>query len=144
MAIIDATELDLAYTATRISQLSDDGNGPNADIVTQAIDRADGIIKNALVPIYTESQIEADNGVKRICEAFAIYYLESRRGDAPAQVLSSYVDAQRMLRDLVQGTARLAAADEALPSMSRDTGRGVLTQSSMFDGLPTDRIEEIQ
>jgi phage gp36-like protein len=142
MAIITKDILRLAYTSTRIDQLSDDGGGPDEDIVDQVIARATGVIKNALAAIYTTAEIEADDGVKRICEVFAVYYLESRRGDAPTQVFADYKEAVELLGSLVRGETKLAAATEMLPSISRDTGRGPLSQSAIFDGLPTERVEE--
>jgi len=142
MAIITKDILRLAYTSTRIDQLSDNGGGPDDTVLDQIIARAEGVIKNALAKIYTTAEIEADDGVKRICEIFSVYYLEARRGDVPAQVFADYKEATEILGSLVRGETALASATEVLPSISLDTGRGPLSQDSFFDGLPTERVEE--
>jgi len=142
--ILSADELKKAYSSFRIDQLSDDGSGPDADIVSQAIAHADGIIKNALSVTYTTVAIEADNGVKRICAVLAIYFLESRRGDTPPQSSVDYKEAMELLLALTRGEIKLAAASEVLPSIERDTYRGPLSRSSLFDGLPVDQIEETE
>ena len=141
MAIIVAADLDNAFDSVRIDYLVDDGEGEDTATkdarIAAAIDRAEGTIKNVLSLNYTTTQIEADSGIKRICEVIAMYILEMRRSNYTAQLAAAYNDALSTLERLRSGEEKLAAVDQLLPShATMEEVLGPLTRSEMFTGLP--------
>ena len=138
-----ATEegLKLSYDSERINQLATDASGDSDSQqdprIDKCIDSAEAIVKGYLTTQYTATQIEADNMCIWICEAIAMYFLESRRADYTDAILMGYRNAMDMLALLRTGKMKLGAVDELLPSIAPATApRNIFTQSGAFDGLP--------
>ncbi len=122
MAILSVTELLQLFDAERIKQLASDKSTQFGKVVYSErtvqtiITLAEGTIKNALCLQYSETQLEADAGVKRITADIAMYYLESRRPPISAETTRLYKIALSRLIQLQNGEAKLVAVDQLLPS----------------------------
>jgi len=135
MAILDIDGLKLRFDARRVDQLSDDGDGPDEDIVSTAISDAEGLVLNWLSRNYTQAQIEADAGAGYLTAVVAMHNLESRRGDITDGVQRLYALALEMLEKLRSGDLKLAALEQVLPSISPGSLTRVYEGSTYFEGL---------
>lgn len=121
MSILAVTELRQLFDPSRIEQLATDFTGQHGDsvynpaIVQGIIEQTEGIVKNTLSLQYTTLQLEADAGIKRIVADITMYYLELRRPPVSSVVVSLHENALRLLGQLQDGSAKLAAVAQLLP-----------------------------
>ena len=148
MAILTVAQLQQLFDPDRIKQLASDSNTQfgvvayDAAVVQAIVTQAEGTVKNALSLQYSVAQLEADAGVQRIAADLAMYYLESRRPPISADTVRLYKSALGLLIQLQNGTAKLAAVTQLLPTGPTEeptealsTGFFNLTQEEQ-DSLP--------
>ena len=122
MAILTVAELLQLFDPDRIKQLASDsstqfGKVAYSETTVQAmITQAEGTVKNSLCLQYSNDQLEADAGVKRITADLVMYYLESRRPPVSAATTNSYKVALGQLIAIQNGRAKLAAVSQLLPT----------------------------
>lgn len=122
MAILTVAELQALFDPDRIKQLASDSSTQfgkvvyNEDTVQAVITQAEGIVKNILSLQYTTVQLEKDAGIKRITADMAMYYLEMRRPPPSAEAVRIHKLALGHLSQLKDGSAKLAAVDQLLPT----------------------------
>jgi len=122
MAILTVTELQALYDPDRIRQLASDSSLQfgkvvySEAIVQSVLNKAEGVVKNALSLQYSAAQLEADEGVKRVVGDLAMYYLEARRPPIEDSTTQLYAAATHLLEQLQTGEARLAAVQQLLPT----------------------------
>jgi len=122
VAILTVEELQQLFDPDRIKQLASDSNSRfgtvayNTEVVQTIITQAEGIVINTLCLQYDVAQLEADAGVKRITADVAMYYLESRRPPVSAATTRLYQVALGRLKQLQDGSAKLAAVTQLLPT----------------------------
>ena len=120
--ILTVDEFKQLFDHDRIDQLASDFNrrhGKNVyaeSIVQTILDQAEGVIKNSLSRQYTTVQLEADHGIKRMTAEIAMFYLEMRRPPVSAETTRLHDMALKLLKQLHEGTSKLSAVDQQLPS----------------------------
>lgn len=122
MSILTIEQLKLVFDPSRIEQLASDTNLQfgkityNAEVVTTIINQVEGSIKNSLSLQYTTSELEADLGIQRMAADIVMYYLELRRPPPSAATKSLYDAALLFLKQLQEGSAKLSAVQQLLPT----------------------------
>jgi len=122
MSILTASELLLVFDPDRIRQLASDQSQQhgkityNEAIVTAILNQVEGLVKNSLSLQYSTTELEADYGIKRMVADIAMYYLEIRRPPPTVETTQLYKAAALFLAALQQGTAKLSAVQQLLPS----------------------------
>ena len=138
MAILTVAQFQLMFDTDRIKQLASDYNPSygssvyNGSIVTGVVAQAESVVKNALSLQYTATQLEADEGMKRIVGIYAMYFLEFRRGNFTTQVDKAYKDAQAVIATMQKGESKPLAVSELLPLGETEEPTEV-TDSGYFD-----------
>jgi len=133
--IIDADYLSRAFDKRRIAQLSDDGDGADAQIVVQVISAAAGHVSNRLSLQYATAEIEANEGIKNIVAVRAMYLLELRRSDVTVEIARLYAESEIMLQQLVDGESKLTEVQQVLPRITPESADDVYEESAYFEGL---------
>ena len=122
MAILTIEILMQLFDADRIRQLASDSSGQHGKvvyteaIVTTLISQAEGVIKNSLSLQYSTEQLEANPGIQRMTAEIVMYYLESRRPPPSAATTKIYDLALKLLGQLQDGSAKLSAVQQLLPT----------------------------
>jgi hypothetical protein len=112
------------------------GTLPWQDRVTAIIASADSDIRGALSKQYTDTEMEADESVKRACAAIVIYLLESRKGLGHTPTIAqAYADVMNKLQKIQLGTDKLQAVPQLVPFGSPSSPAKVFEQSGYFTGL---------
>lgn len=143
MSIVAISDLFAAFDATRIKQFASDfttGTGQptyKETIVTSVLNNAEGLILLALSKQYTQTQLEADTGIKCITLDIAMYLLEQRKGNPSQVITEAYQRAQKILSDLQIGISKLADVAQLLPTITIDNSSDALeiTSRGYFDGV---------
>ncbi|MBN1515519.1 DUF1320 domain-containing protein [Candidatus Sumerlaeota bacterium] len=117
MSYSSQAELEKRIGAARLARLADlDGDGSaDADVLTAALERADGVIDLHLRGRYTVPFETAPAAVKELASDLALYYLhQARRETMSARDRQAYEDAMAMLKGLAEGRGGLdvGGADE--------------------------------
>jgi len=143
MAIAEVSDMLLAFDEGRVKEFATDYTGTagkpvySALRITSVLADAEGQIYLALSKQYSVVEIEADAGIKRLCLDIAMYLLESRKGNPSQVITDAYTRSMKILADLQDGKAKLAAVNQLLPSIATDNGSTALeiTSSGLFDGI---------
>lgn len=143
MSIVTVANLFAAFDSDRIKQFASDytsGTGQPTYLettVTSVLTNAEGLILLALSKQYTQSELEADAGIKRITLDIAMYLLESRKGNPSQIITDAYIRSQKILSDLQDGTSKLADVAQLLPTISVNNSSDALeiTSQGYFDGV---------
>lgn len=131
---LTAAELRTRWGNARVDGLADrDGNGvPDTGRVETAIVEAESRVESRLLTRYRPGDLPTTTGtasaaLKRIVGGLALYVLAEHLTRPADDVLRAKDDAMSELKDLVQGQAVLALADEPAVDDSRPT---ILTTKS--------------
>jgi phage gp36-like protein len=136
MAILSVDDLLLHFTAQKIWQLADDGEGVDTAILTELITSAESRVKTSLAKLYTTTQIEASDECKRLTAVITLYYLEGRRAQGISETTAAlYADTLRILQALQDGEIKLPDTTEVLPRITPSSAIDIFEDSGLFDGL---------
>jgi phage gp36-like protein len=97
------------------------GDEPDAQVVAEAIARADAEIDAACGLRYNVPFSQAPERVKSLSADLAIYHLYSRRGVAPDIWRQKYKDALAFLKQVAEGQATLAGSGGEPPAADRQS-----------------------
>jgi phage gp36-like protein len=97
------------------------GDEPDAQVVAEAIARADAEIDAACGLRYTVPFAPVPERVKSLSGDLAIYHLYSRRGIAPAVWRQKYLDGLAFLKQVAAGQATLAGSGGEPPAAERQS-----------------------
>jgi phage gp36-like protein len=139
--IIDSDYLISMFDKRRILLLVDDGDGPKAVRIDDAINAAEAEVHGILSRQYTLSDLQSDASIKRVVATTAMHILELRRGDVSAGVIAAYNQALSYLQRLVEGSAKLGSVPEVLPRITQTNSEEVFEHTGYFIGLPDVRDE---
>jgi len=141
MTLFVIKDLQDVFDNDRIEQLASTGSPPvyNQWIVEAVVNQAIDYVRAALSKQYSDTQLEADNFVKRLVADITIYYLEMRRGQFTPSVERGFERAVNALKALQEGVMKLGNVTQLLPE-------GVTTQPTEAIGtdffkLTTDEDE---
>ncbi len=138
MAIITVTELKKAFDAERVVDLASDYSevmgAPSYDetILEAIIAQAEDYVKAQLSKMYSTAELEADQSIERATADITMYYLEFRRNQISPTVQAAFERAQRFLRGLQDGTFKLAAVSQLLPTGNTEQPTEVLEAGNEF------------
>lgn len=127
------------FDTNRIEQLASDADPKynrvtfKKSIVDEKLLQAEGEVKNALSLQYTTTEMEANANLRRVVGSITMYLLELRRGDFTTQIATAYKWAQDQLTSLRDGTSKLSAVAQLLPSIDDTTEPTEATDSGFFD-----------
>lgn len=148
MAILTSAAFLKLYDTARCQQLATEYSAStgksqyDSTIISTIVAQADALVSAELCRQYTTTEMAADAAVVRATAAIAMYYLESRRpSQMPESVKYDYETAMNLIKRLQEGTAKLTAVSELLPTISDDSEPTIALNSGYFDGGPAD-VEE--
>jgi len=119
---LTVAQLKLSFDAERVTDLASDYDSVqsvpvyNVAILDAIILQALDYVEAQLGKMYSTVQIDADKSMERITADIAMYYLEFRRNQISDDVQSAFERAQRFLKGLQNGTFKLAAVAQLLPT----------------------------
>lgn len=144
MAILSVVEFQKAFDPSRVTQLASDYDEVQAEpvydetIVSAVLLQAEAFIKAALSKQYSTTELEADKAIERVCADVAMYYMEFRRNQFTPAVEAGFERAKRFLRDLQDGTAKLGAVAQLLPTGPSEAPTEAIEDASEFLYLTDD------
>ncbi len=144
---LSVAQFRLSFDTERVTDLASDMNDvqgtPVYDvaileaIITQAVD----YVSSQLSKMYSAAQINADKSTERVTADVAMYYLEFRRNQISDDVQSAFERAQRFLKGLQNGTFKLSAVDQLLPTGEESQSTEVLEAGEGLFYLNEDEID---
>lgn len=144
MSILTVAEFKKAFDADRVENLASDYSEvqqqPDYDetIVEAIIAQAEDYVKAQLSKMYSTTELEADKSIERATADIAMYYLEFRRNQISPDVQGAFERSQRFLRGLQDGTFKLTAVTQLLPSGATTQPTEVLAAGEGFLYLDDD------
>jgi phage gp36-like protein len=112
MAYCEQSDIEKLIPEQELAELTaDTGSTPDAEVVAEAIAKADAEIDSYLGVVYTVPLSVPPSRVRSLSEDFAIYYLYQRRSVVPEARQKAYDDGIAFLKLLVAGKAVLPPAD---------------------------------
>lgn len=149
MAILTVAGFKKAFDPERVTQLASDYDdvqeAPVYDVtvIETVLLQAEDFVKAAISKQYSTAEIEADKAIERVCADIAMYYMEFRRNQFSPAVESGFERAKRFLRDLQDGTAKLGAVTQLLPTGPSDIPIEALADASEFLYLTEDEQDSL-
>lgn len=112
MAYCTQADIEKLLPADELAQITaDSGDLPDADIVTEAIVKADAEIDAYCGKQYAVPFIPVPGRIEALSVDMAIYHLFSRRSLAPEIRRQKYEDAVAFLKDVSRGLAVIGSTD---------------------------------